>query len=338
MMACFVVFCFSTGICQDLASTKPHNPPGTYLNPIGDPPIHLQDPFILIQPKRYFLFGIASSSDGFQCYESSDLAHWKLDGWAWRKSGIHAATGDLHSPNVFAYEGMFCMIYSARMPTGTRLAMAASVRPEGPYHDIHVPWLDLSDGSVEGQVFVDSNRKPFLVFSQKSARNGAQYSAIYGVALNKDLSKLLEQPTRLIEAGQRWELARSDASRCNEFPRMFKAGSKYYLTYSANNRLTPDYAIGLAVADKPLGPWTKSADNPLVSSHAEMGVISPGHCSPFQSIDGSEWFIIYDSLADPANPSGYHVVNLDRLVPQSDGKLAARAPTRTPQPLPSNAR
>src|SRR5438045_2358030 len=89
------------------------------------PPIHLQEPYILAHAKRYFLFGTASVSEGFQCYESVDLVRWKLEGWAWRRSGLHVARGELHSPQVFQYQGMFCLLYSARMPTGLQLGLAA---------------------------------------------------------------------------------------------------------------------------------------------------------------------------------------------------------------------
>jgi beta-xylosidase len=328
----------SAALGADVPLAKPLTPSGTYLNPIGDPPIHLQEPFILVYAKKYYLLGTTSPSEGFQCYESPDLAHWKFDGWAWRKSGLHVARGDLHSPQVFVYQGMFCMVYSGRMPTGTQLALAASVKPEGPYHDLHVPWLGLGNGCVGGDVFIDDNGKPYLIFSQKSTRNSCSYSAIYGVALNKDLSKIIGEPAKLLEANQRWELVHGDLNQCNESARMFRIGSKYYLAYSANDHLTSDYGIGYALADKPLGPWTKSTENPLLSSHAEIGVFGPGRGSVFRSVDRSEWFIAYDSLTDPANRSEDRVVNIDRLVLQNNRTLTTKGPTRSPQQLPSGAK
>jgi GH43 family beta-xylosidase len=161
---------------------------------------------------------------------------------------------------------------------------------------------------------------------------------IYGVALNKDLSKMEGQPVKLLEANQRWELTRRDLNRCNAGPRVFKILSKYYLTYSANDVLSTDFAIGYAMADKPLAAWTKSAENPLLSTRKEIGVVGPGHPSIFRSIDGSEWFIVYDTFADPGNPSEDRVVNIDRLVLREDKKLAVKGPTRSPQPLPSRAK
>jgi len=301
---------------------------GMNLNPIGNPPIHLQDPFILVHAKRYFLFGTASPAEGFQCYESPDLLHWKLDGWAWRKTGLHVASGNFHSPQVFIYQGMFCMVYSARMSSGSiQIGLAASVQPQGPYHDLHVPWLDLGDACIDGDVFVDSNSKAYLIFTRKGRTNSCTYCAIYGVALNKDLSKTVGSPVKLVQADQRWELLHKDVNQCNESPRMIKIASKYYLTYSANDRLSPDYGIGYALAGKPLGPWTKSEANPLLQSRPEIGVFGPGHGAVFQSLTPYEWFIVYDSLADATNRSEDHLVNLDRVDLRTDRTLTTKGPT-----------
>jgi hypothetical protein len=53
------------------------------------------------------------------------------------------------------------------------------------------------------------------------------------------------------------------------------------------------------------------------------------------SPDGKELFIVYHSDADPANPSGNRMVNIDRLVFDEEGNMRVTGPTRTPQPMPS---
>jgi hypothetical protein len=332
------IFLCAASLAADPGTNQPTAPPGTYLNPIGDPPIHLQEPFVLVHAKKYYLFGTASPSEGFQCYESTDLAHWKLDGWAWQKSGLRVARGDLHAPQVFAYQGMFCMVYSGRTPTGTRLALAASTRPEGPYHDLHVPWLELGDSCIGGDVFIADNRKAFLTFTQNSTQNGCNINAIYGVALSQDLSKTAGQPVKLLEASQPWELRHREVIRSNAGPRIVKLGSKYCLTYSANDRLTSESGIGYAIADKLLGPWTKSLENPLLSTRSDIGVAGLRCGSVFRALDRGEWFLVYESLANPANPSEDCVVNIDRLVLLDNHKIAVKGPTRSPQPLPSVAK
>lgn len=311
-------------------SPKPQYPAGTYLNPAGDPPLHLAEPFIVPYAKKYFLFGTASPSEGFQCYESSDLAHWNLDGWAWRKVGLHVALGDLHSPQVFVYQNTFILVYSARMPTGAHLGLAASLKPQGPYHDLHVPWLDLEPGCVAGDVFVDRNGKAFLSYTRAGTRNGCHYRMVYGVALAKDLSKTNGKPVKLLETGEAGELA---PNAFDQAGRVFRAGSKYYLVYSVTDPHSPGLAVGYASADNPLGPWSKGP-TPLLRPRPEIGVMSLGHPAVFCSLNRNEWFIVYDSLTRPAGCVEAHVVNFDRIQLQENSRLAVRGPTRSPQPLP----
>jgi hypothetical protein len=331
-----LLVCTST-LASSVPAAKPETPDGTFLNPVGDPPIHLRDPNMLVQAKKYYLFGASFLGDGIQCYESPDLRHWSLDGWAVRKTGMRVALGEFRAPQVFLHQGMFCLVYSARMHGGIQLGLAASTKPQGPYHDIHAPWLGLSGVCSAGRVFVNDNGKAYLVYSERKLRNGYNQSVIYGVAISSDLSKTQGQPIKLLEPTQRWELVHRDVTQINDSPCLFKMASKYYLTYSANDPMTPDFGIGYAVADKPLAGWTKGLENPLISTRADIGVVGPGNPSVFRSVDRTDWFMVYDTFADPANPSSDRVVNIDRLVLENR-KLAVVGPTRSPQPLPSRVK
>ena len=51
---------------------------------------------------------------------------------------------------------------------------------------------------------------------------------------------------------------------------------KYYLFYSANHFMSRDYAVGYAVADSPLGPWHKPANNPIIH-RSTVGENGSGH-------------------------------------------------------------
>jgi len=159
--------------------------------------------------------------------------------------------------------------------------------------------------------------------------------AIYGVKLRSDLSDIDGEPVLCTQADQPWELPEAGRSRCNEGPFVFKRGEVYYMTYSANHYAEPFYGIGYATAQSPLGPWSKSPLNPLVSQRPEIGVSGPGHNCVISSRDGKELYMIYHTHADPTNPSSRRTVNMDRLSVQPDGRLTFTGPTRTPQPFPS---
>ena len=58
---------------------------------------------------------------------------------------------------------------------------------------------------------------------------------------------------------------------------------RYWLFYAGNDFSTPSYGIGVAVADHPLGPYTKQ-DEPLLRSTKEW--VAPGHASVAPGVDG----------------------------------------------------
>jgi beta-xylosidase len=312
-----------------------------YTNPVGETPIRMGDPFVLRHGRTYYLLGTTSTQEGFQYFTSMDLVHWKPGGWAWRKTADSWAEDLFWAPELIHYRGRFYMTYSGRV-RGARTwhmltALAVSDKPEGPYRDLYAPWFDAGYSAIDAHIFVDSG-KPYLYFSRNGSRDGYSYGAIYGVALSRDLSHLLGDPIKLLEAGQPWERIDWESNRCNEGPAVLKHKGRYYMTYSANNTGAAGYGVGYAVADRPLGPWRKSADNPVLASRLDIGVSSPGHNSITTSPDGRERFIVYHSHADPRNTRGARVVNIDRLVIDRSGALRVLGPTRSPQPMPSGVR
>jgi len=309
---------------------------------VGDTPIRIGDPFVLLHEGKYYLFGTTSSNEGFQYYTSEDLVHWKPGGWAWRKTETSWADANFWAPEVKFYRGKFYMTYSGRVrgsnPARMLVALAVSDRPEGPYRDLYAPWFDAGYSAIDAHIFVDTDGTPYVYFSPNGKKDGYLFGYISGARLAPDLSKLEGEPVKLLEADQPWERINWARNRCNEGPFVLKHNGKYYMTYSANNTGEPGYGVGYAVADRPLGPWVKSRDNPVLASKLEIGVSSPGHNSITMSPDGKEMFIVYHSHADPNNPRGARVMNIDRIVFDESGRLRVLGPTRSPQPLPSGAR
>jgi beta-xylosidase len=315
----------------------------TYTNPVGETPVRMGDPFVLQHAGKYYLFGTTAVNTGFQYWTSEDLVHWKAGGWAYRKTEDSWTDGMLWAPEVKFYRGRFYMTYSGRV-RGTDpalwkmlIGLAVSDTPEGPYRDLHAPWFDAGYSAIDGHIFVDSDGAPYLYFSRNGSQDGYSYGVNYGVALSQDLSKPLGEPVRLTEADQPWERINWARNRCNEGPSVLKHNGRYYMTYSANSTGAPGYGVGYAVAEKPLGPWVKSRQNPVLASNLEIGVSSPGHNSITMSPDGKEMFVVYHAHADPSMPGGARVVYIDRLQFDDTGSLRILGPTRSPQPMPSGA-
>ena len=68
-----------------------------------------------------------------------------------------------------------------------------------------------------------------------------------------------------------------------EGPFVTRQQGRYWLFYAGNDFSTPSYGIGVAVADHPLGPYTKQGD-PLLRSTSEW--TAPGHASVAPGLDG----------------------------------------------------
>ena len=68
-----------------------------------------------------------------------------------------------------------------------------------------------------------------------------------------------------------------------EGPFVTRQNGRYWLFYAGNDFSTPAYGIGVAVADHPLGPYTKQGE-PLLRSTREW--TAPGHASVAAGLDG----------------------------------------------------
>jgi hypothetical protein len=68
-----------------------------------------------------------------------------------------------------------------------------------------------------------------------------------------------------------------------EGPYVTRQEGRYWLFYAGNDFSTPSYGIGVAVADHPLGPYTKQGE-PLLRSTREW--LAPGHASVAPGLDG----------------------------------------------------
>jgi beta-xylosidase len=314
----------------------------TYTNPVSDS-IFIADPFVLQHQGEYYLYG-TSAEDGFRAWRSDNLVDWDSLGYVYRPSENSWASGNFWAPEVIHYRRKFYLIFSAKgiNPDGLRICLAVSDSPTGPFEDLHVPLFDIGHSCIDGHLFVDDGR-PYLyyemvgVVGQPRTETGYFWGMIFGVQLSDDLSRFVEsEPKLCIYPTQDWENPTGTLARSTEGMTVFRHDSTYYMTYSANHYTDPQYGVGYATASHPLGPWTKSVTNPILSQNPKIGVSGPGHSSIIRSPDRKELFIVYHSHADPNDPSPRRVLNIDRLVVAPNGQLRAIGPTRSPQPVPTH--
>ena len=95
--------------------------------------------------------------------------------------------------------------------------------------------------------------------------------------ISADGRSLLGEDTIVLKNDQDWE------GHLIEGPFVTYQEGRYWLFYAGNDFSTPSYGIGVAVADHPLGPYTKQQE-PLLRSTREW--VAPGHASVAPGIDG----------------------------------------------------
>lgn len=229
---------------------------------------------------------------------SRDLVHWapvgdaanpakRLDGMprlaSWVKEGLTWA------PEVLQIGEQWLLYYTAHDAKGNRqcIGVARAADPKGPFIDSSprplVCQVELG-GSIDADPFRDSDGKLYLYF--KNDGNAVRKrSSIWVQQLAPDGMSVTGPPVELIHDDKDWE------QRLVEAPSMVRSPIGYELFFSAayfgwndDQRLSP-YGMGYASCAGPLGPCTKSPDNPILHSYRDTsaGCLSgPGHQSIFQ--------------------------------------------------------
>jgi len=179
--------------------------------------------------------------------------------------------------------------------------VAAADRPEGPFVDVFDgPMFDFGYAAIDGHVFRDG-KDNYLFYSRDCSQNvveGRRESHIYAVRLDESLTHTQGDPVLISKPDCPWETVTGD-TRWNEGAFVVKHDGIYYLMYSSGFYASPTYSLGYAVSDNVLGPYKKSADNPLL--HSEGNLSGPGHNSVVVAEDGTN-YCVFHVHTDPAHP------------------------------------
>ncbi len=293
----------------------------TYQNPVfGD--AQAADPGVLFHDGKYYCYS-TSAPIGYYVYTSDDMVNWKNEGlccgevWGIDKSGYYWA------PEVIEHNGKFYMI----MTVDEHLGFAVADDPMGPF----VPektWL--FDKTIDGHVFIDDDGQAYLFYV--SWRDGHEYG-IYGCELEDDIVTVRPgTEVQLLKPKEAWEKVDGGVT---EGPFLLKRGGLYYLTYSGTGYTSPDYAVGYATSDKPLGEYVRYEGNPVLSRTSKL--YGPGHHSFAMSPDGSELFIVYHvhNTTSEVHPRKI-CIDRARFAPTASGvdRFEIYGPTHTKQEYP----
>lgn len=270
--------------------------------------ILLPDPTIYAEDGTYYLTGTGDDANGaFPVYESKDLDQWKKIGNAVDAKNL---SGDkwFWAPQIFKHVGKYKIAYCAFDERGKKhfLAVAESDRPDGGFKNSKILKSD-ANFEIDPFIFADDDGRVFAYFVHWKGKFGG----ICVQELSSDITKRVGAIKTLLKTDRDWERKplpkefkelnkniegeweKFHASRATaEGPTVIKRKGKYVLFYSANDFRSPDYCIGVAVADSPLGEFKKLQDAPVISREI-TGFNGSGHGDIFFDNNGGIWYVFH---------------------------------------------
>jgi hypothetical protein len=127
---------------------------------------------------------------------------------------------------------------------------------------------------------------------------------IFAQPVSTDGLRLEGEPVVVMENDQPWEAHLIEGVWATEH------AGRFYLFYAGNDFSTDRYAVGAAVADRPLGPYVKTG--PLARSSRDW--IGPGHPSVAPGPDGEPWLFVHAFLPGAVGYKAFRALLGARLV------------------------
>ena len=263
------------------------------------------------------------AANAFPIYSSPDLIHWTLATHVFTQAEKPAwATGDFWAPEIHQVGAHWVVYFSARDTDGKlSIGAASATDPLGPYTALAQPLVhDANMGLIDASEFTDSDGTPYLIWKEDGNAVG-QHTPIHAQPLAADGLSLTGTRSTLITNDQAWEGA------VTEGPFMIEHAGTYYLFYSGNSYANATYAVGVAKAASPTGPFTKMS-GPIVTSTSTW--VGPGHNSVVAG-PGGDLYLVYHAW-DAAHTTRYPLV--DQITWVNGWPAVPGAPSTGSRPMP----
>lgn len=304
------------------AASSAETSPASFENPIYDN--NFPDPMIYPGAAgNYWAVATNGNGSNVQTLKSTDLTSWEQGPDALPMLPTWTAAGKVWAPEVAVHSKTSYVLYYTSIapdPAIQCIGVAVGSRPEGPYRDkSSAPLVCEKEqgGSIDAHAFRASDGRRYLFWKNDGNAIGVN-TYISGQELDSTGTRLKGKPRRLFKENLGWEGSLVEA------PFVWEHGGRFHLFYSGNAFDSDRYAVGHAVADSPLGPYTKDREPVLVSNAVAAG---PGHCALF-SRGGKVWMVYH---AWPPDSVGSRVPGrtlwLSEVTFGADGSVKVVPPT-----------
>jgi hypothetical protein len=250
---------------------------------------------------------------GFYAYSSKDLMTWDVHGPILSFSNVGWIDDD-GAPRHFAWapcvaekDGKYYLYYSVgpQNPTPSRIGVAVSDSPSGPFEDSGRPLLTGGDGfeAIDPMVFHDSLFDVYYLYAGGSA----------GATL-----RMFELADNMIEFRKEIEVDTPPFFTEGAFMHFYEG--MYYFSYSHGSYRDASYSVHYAISNCAAGPWTYMGPI-LVSDEKHKG---PGHHSFFSNPQNGQWYIAYHRWNNQAGDGPYRgsrQVAIEKIEYDEDGRI-----------------
>jgi serine/threonine protein kinase/GH43 family beta-xylosidase len=248
------------------------------------------DPSIVHADASYYLACTGTrGGNTYPLYRSADLASWQRVGWIFSAGQRPMwAMGNYWAPEIHRAATGYAAYFSMRARGGQNaIGVATAPSVEGPYVAAPSPLTAPAGGASDAHVLVVDNER-YLYYKRDK-----QPSSIWAQRLTGNGVAVEGEPVLVLAATQPWEHGNVEA------PLVIRDGDFFYLFYSAARYCERDYAIGVARARSPLGPFEK-VTMPILRSGTEW--LAPGHTTAVNR-DGERFLAYHAYRRSEGEPS-----------------------------------
>lgn len=306
-----LTICSIFGACGN-KSTKQHE---TSIPQMSGNPIFegwYADPEGIIYGDTYWIYPTWSDEyekqTFFDCFSSKDLVNWTKHENILDTTEVKWAKRAMWAPSVISKNGKYYLFFGANdVHPGEvgGIGVAISDKPEGPYKDLL--GKPLISENVNGAQPIDQ-----FVFKD----DDDTYYMYYGGWSHCNIVKLNDDFTGLVpfEDGEVYKEVTPEGYV--EGPFMFKKDGKYYFMWSEGGWGGPDYSVAYAIADSPLGPFSRVGK--ILEQDATVAT-GAGHHSIMHVPDSEDYYIVYHRRPLGEDARDYRVTCIDKMTFNSDG-------------------
>lgn len=274
--------------------------------------IAFADPTIVRQGANYYLTGTTNTiPQGFSMLVSKDLKNWTSTGPLLTEGPQVYGDKGFWAPQLYLNDKTWQLAYTAN----EQVAVAESSSLTGPFTQKQVKPVDASEKNIDPFIFTDDDGNTYLYHVRFNNGNYLWVAAYDKNTMSIDPSTLKQ----CLGNTEAWENTPDyPAAPIMEGPTVIKHKGKYYLFYSANHFMSRDYAVGYAVADSPMGPWHKPANNRIIH-RSIVGENGSGHGDVFADKKGNLFYVYHVHNSNHAvSPRLTRIVPL-HFIPSNDG-------------------